>query len=82
MNAATLERMRKMKLLGMHRVFKTNLESDVPGTYTPDELIAHLIDAEWDDRQNRSILTKKRLKMPASAIKPISKTFTITAIVI
>ena len=55
MNAATLERMRKMKLLGMHRVFKTNLESDAPGTYTPDELIAHLIDAEWDDRQNRSI---------------------------
>ena len=55
MNAATLERMRKMKLLGMYRVFKTNLESDAPGSYTADELIAHLIDAEWDDRQNRSI---------------------------
>ncbi|PVD50407.1 ATP-binding protein [Terrimonas sp.] len=55
MNAATLDKMRKMKLQGMYRVFKTSLESEKPETYTPDELIAHLVDAEWDDRQNRSI---------------------------
>lgn len=55
MNATTLDKMRKMKLLGMYRTFKTNLESEQGETYTPDEIIAHLIDAEWDDRQNRNI---------------------------
>ena len=46
MNAATLDKMRKMKLQGMYRVFKTSLESEKQEAYTPDELIAHLIDAE------------------------------------
>jgi DNA replication protein DnaC len=55
MNATTLDKMRKMKLLGMYRTFKTNLESEQEETYTPDEIIAHLVDAEWDDRQNRNI---------------------------
>ncbi len=55
MNTASLEKMRKMKFFGMHRAFKTSLESDKQQSYTPDEAIAHLIDAEWDDRQNRSV---------------------------
>lgn len=55
MNATTLDKMRKMKLLGMYRTFKTNLESEKGETYTPDEIIAHLVDAEWDERQNRNI---------------------------
>ncbi len=58
MNTATLEKMRKMKLSGMHRLFKTSLETEEPTAYTPDELIAHLVDGEWDDRQNRSIEQK------------------------
>jgi DNA replication protein DnaC len=55
MNATTLDKMRKMKLMGMYRTFKTNLESEQGQTYTPDEIIAYLVDAEWDDRQNRNI---------------------------
>lgn len=55
MNATTLDKMRKMKLMGMYRTFKTNLESEQEQTYTPDEIVAYLIDAEWDDRQNRNI---------------------------
>jgi len=55
MNATTLDKMRKMKLMGMYRTFKTNLESEQEQTYTSDEIIAYLIDAEWDDRQNRNI---------------------------
>jgi DNA replication protein DnaC len=55
MNTASLEKMRKMKFFGMHRAFKTSLESDQQQHYTPDEAIAQLIDAEWDDRQNRSV---------------------------
>ena len=55
MNATTLDKMRKMKLMGMYRTFKTNLESEQEQTYTSDEIIAYLVDAEWDDRQNRNI---------------------------
>jgi len=58
MNAATLDKMRKMKLLGMYRAFKTNLETETAENYTPDEIIAHLIEAEWDERQNRNIEQK------------------------
>jgi DNA replication protein DnaC len=55
MNANTLEKMRKMKFFGMFRAFKTSLEGDQNQTYSPDEMIATLIEAEWDDRQNRAI---------------------------
>src|SRR5438270_7437646 len=60
MNAATLDKMKKMKLLGMHRAFKTDIESGRAESYTPDEITAHLVDAEWDERQNRSIELKTR----------------------
>lgn len=55
MNATTVEKMRKMKLFGMLRTFKTSLESEKQEDCTPDEMIANLIEAEWDDRQNRAI---------------------------
>jgi DNA replication protein DnaC len=60
MNAATLEKMSAMKLLGMHRAFKTDMESGRRDTYTLDEMIAHLVEAEWDERQNRSMEQKIR----------------------
>ena len=55
MNATTLEKMRKMKFFGMFRSFKTSFESGRKEDYTADEMIATLIEAEWDDRQNRKI---------------------------
>ena len=58
MNETTLDKMRKMKLLGMHRAFKADIESGRSDTYTPDEIISYLMDAEWDERQNRSVEQK------------------------
>lgn len=55
MNETALDKMRKMGLFGMHRAFKTSLESGKTENYTPDEMISCLITAEWDDRKNRSI---------------------------
>jgi DNA replication protein DnaC len=55
MNANTLEKMKKMKFLGMFRAFKMSLEEEQNQTCTADEMIATLIEAEWDDRQNRAI---------------------------
>lgn len=39
----------------MFRAFKTSLESGKQEDCTPDEMVATLIEAEWDDRQNRNI---------------------------
>jgi DNA replication protein DnaC len=69
MNASTLEKMRKMKFFGMFRTFKTSLESGKTENTTPDEMIAALIEAEWDDRQNRAIerqLKNARFRYKAS----------------
>ncbi|MES2514706.1 MAG: IS21-like element helper ATPase IstB [Bacteroidota bacterium] len=55
MNTETLEKMRKMKLLGMFRAFKTSIESGKNENYTTDEMISNLIESEWDDRKNRGI---------------------------
>jgi DNA replication protein DnaC len=55
MNELTLERMRKMKLYGMFRMFKTSTDSVRRDDLTPDEMASDLVNAEWDDRQNRSI---------------------------
>ena len=53
--------MKEMRLYGMHRAFTTTMETGGPSTgYTNDELIAYLVQSEWDDRHNRRIerLTK------------------------
>ncbi|MBN9295362.1 MAG: IS21-like element helper ATPase IstB [Filimonas sp.] len=55
MNANTLDKLRKMKFYGMFNAFKTSLETDQLQKYTSDEMVAHLVESEWDDRQNRRI---------------------------
>lgn len=59
MNANTLEKMTQLRLWGMKAAFTTALQTG-SHQYTPDELIAYLIDTEYDDRYNRKIqrLTK------------------------
>ena len=55
MNTDTLDKMRKMRLLGMHRAFKTSVETPKHDELTADEMTALLVDSEWDDRHNRNI---------------------------
>jgi len=55
MNTNTLDKMKQMRLLGMHRAFRTSLETAKNELLTADEMTALLIDSEWDDRHNRSI---------------------------
>lgn len=69
MNTETLEKMRKMKLLGMFRAFKTSIESGKTENCTSDEMISNLIQSEWDDRKNRGIerhLKNARFRYKAS----------------
>lgn len=54
-NEATISKMQKMKLHGMLRAFNQSLEAGMMDKFTADELLGHLIDAEWDDRHNRRL---------------------------
>ncbi|MGJ5641375.1 hypothetical protein [Formosa sp. S-31] len=46
----------------MHRAFESSLTPESINYYTNDELIAYLVQFEWDDRQNRK---KERLTKAA-----------------
>ena len=47
--------MQQMKLYGMHLAFKSVVEQNVAPGLSPDQLVEHLVDAEYDDRFNRKI---------------------------
>jgi DNA replication protein DnaC len=51
----TFRKMRVMRMLGMHEAFKLSLETKQHQQLASDELIHLLIDAEYEDRQNRKI---------------------------
>ena len=55
MNKESLEKMSRMRLLGMHHAFKTCLETEYPQEFTNDELVHHLVQSEWDDRRYRMV---------------------------
>lgn len=56
-----LEKMRKMKLPGMSRAFELTLQSGKNEKYTADEMVAHLVESEWDERHNRKFERSIRL---------------------
>jgi DNA replication protein DnaC len=49
-----MEKMKQMKLYGMARAMASAVDMGLAGI-TPDEFLAHLVDAEWDDRYNRRL---------------------------
>jgi DNA replication protein DnaC len=51
----TLEKLKQMKLTGMARAFQLTMESGKNEKFTPDEMIAHLVESEWDERYNRRL---------------------------
>jgi DNA replication protein DnaC len=52
-NEQTIEKMHKLKLFGMVRAFQNLIQQKQ--SLTPDEMLAYLIDSEWDFKQNRKI---------------------------
>ena len=51
----TVNKMNQMRLLGMARAFHLTMESGKNEKFTPDEMVSHLIESEWDDRYNRKL---------------------------
>ncbi len=60
MTQETLEKIKKLHLWGMARTYETSLENNKLTSLSGDELVNMLIEAEWDDRQNRNI--ERRLR--------------------
>ena len=55
MNNQTLEKLRQMRLFGMHDAFKTSLENTIKEKMTQDQFVSHLVHSEWDNRKNRAV---------------------------
>lgn len=54
-NNQTLEKMRMLRLFGMHDAFKTSLETTIKEQMTQDQFVFHLVSSEFDNRRNRAI---------------------------
>ena len=50
-----LDKMKQMRLTGMVRALEQTLQSGKNERYTPDEMVAHLVESEWDERYNRKL---------------------------
>ena len=50
-----LNQMSKMKLHGMMEAYRAILDSKKQQDIHPEELINHLLQAEWEERENRKI---------------------------
>ncbi len=55
MNEKTLQYLKQMNFLGMATAFKTTLEDGRMASMTADEMVAFLVESEWDHRNNRRI---------------------------
>ncbi len=52
---ATMQKLEEMRLKGFSRVYREMQETGMNKDFTIDEVIAHLVQAEWDDRYNRRL---------------------------
>lgn len=53
MNNTTIATMNRLKLFGMQQSFRALVESKQHERLTNDELVSMLVQAEWEDRENR-----------------------------
>jgi DNA replication protein DnaC len=51
----TITKLNQMKLFGMARAYEMIRSSKQSGAFTDDELVSHLVEAEWDDRENKKL---------------------------
>jgi len=54
-NQATLQKLERMKLHGMAKAFTNTMDTGIKNQFTADELVSHLVDAEWDNRHNHKL---------------------------
>lgn len=68
-NNSTLEKMKELKLFGMHKYFAASMQTRQQEHITADELLAFLIEAEYDYKRTKRIKTSfknAKFRYPAS----------------
>lgn len=68
-HTVTMQKLEEMKFTGFARAYREVIESSINREFTTDELIAYLVQAEWDDRYNRKLqrlITNARFRHRAS----------------
>ena len=66
----TVEKMRRMRMNAMASLYHSSLTDNLFQDYSLDSFLSMLIDAEWENRQNRNIqnlITRAGFKQAASA---------------
>jgi DNA replication protein DnaC len=53
---ATMQKLEEMRLNGFARIYRKMQETGMSKDFTIDEIIAHLVQAEWDERYNRRLV--------------------------
>src|SRR5687768_14650136 len=51
----TLEKMKRMRLQGMVHAMQQTMETGKNEKFTADEMVVHLVNAEWDERYNKKM---------------------------
>ena len=54
-HTVTMQKLEEMRFTGFARAYREMTETNLNREFTIDELIAHLVQAEWDDRYNRKL---------------------------
>ena len=54
-HTATMQKLEEMRFAGFARAYRGMTETGVNRDFTTDEVITHLVLAEWDDRYNRRL---------------------------
>lgn len=65
----TLEKMGRLRLYGMQSSFRAILESKTSGQFTIDQMLATLVEAEWEEQENRKtdrLIKNAGFRYPAS----------------
>ena len=66
---STLEKLSKMRLQGFEKAYREITENAQQEKFTIDELVAHLVDAEFDDKYNKKLsrlIKQAKFKQQAS----------------
>jgi DNA replication protein DnaC len=68
-HTVTMQKLEEMRFTGFVRAYRELTETGADWEFTTDEVIAHLVLAEWDDRYNRKLqrlITNARFRYQAS----------------
>lgn len=66
---ATMQKLEEMRLSGFTRAYRDLMATGMNKDFTIDEVISHLVQAEWDERYNRRLhrlITNARFRYQAS----------------